>query len=112
SEAIAAGDYQRQVTAEGADEIGRLGTAFNVMVGQIGDGRARLIERAQHATFLAEVGNALTEGDELRDMLRRCAEAMVQHLNAAQASIWTISPVEPVLQLQASTGPAGPLDAA
>ena len=34
--------------------------------------------------------SALTEGGPMGRMLTRCAEAMVQHLDAAFAGIWTL----------------------
>ena len=63
-----------------------------------------LEESKRLATFGAEVGAALTQAASLRDMLQRCAAAMVHHLDAAFARIWTLTPGERVLQLQASAG--------
>jgi anti-anti-sigma regulatory factor len=58
-----------------------------------------------HAAMLgADIGLALTQGSTIQDMLRRCAEAIVQHLDAAFARIWTLSADEQVLILQASAG--------
>jgi GAF domain-containing protein len=37
-------------------------------------------------------------------MLQKCAEAAVQHLDAALARIWTLNPRENILELQASAG--------
>ena len=37
-------------------------------------------------------------------MLQNCAEAMVRHLEAALARIWTFNREEMVLELQASAG--------
>jgi PAS domain S-box-containing protein len=112
SEAIAAGDYARRVSEVRPDEIGRLGAAFNAMVRQIQEGHERLIERARHATCLAEVANAVTEGGPVRDVLQRCAAATVQHLPAAHVSIWTVHAAEPVLERLASVGPVSPFDLA
>jgi signal transduction histidine kinase len=73
AEAIAGGDYSRRVTVDRRDEIGRLGTAFNVMAERVAEShdtlearvheRTRDLERAraelqQHA---AELGNANRE---------------------------------------------------
>jgi|SRR5579864_397807 len=110
SEAIAAGDYARRVSETRPDEIGRLGAAFNGMVRQIQEGHQRLLERARHATGLAEVANVVTEGGPLREVLERCAAAIVQHLPAAHVSIWTMHAAEPVLERQASVGPVSPFD--
>ncbi len=61
-------------------------------------------ERACLAALAADVGIALTRQGSLRELLGRCAEAIVQHLDAALASIWTVGPRGDVLELQASAG--------
>lgn len=60
--------------------------------------------RAQHAAFRVDVSMALTERATLPTILLRCTEAMVQHLHAAFARIWTLKPGEDMLVLQASAG--------
>jgi len=63
-----------------------------------------LVERARLASLGADVGNALTRGGAFRDSLRNCAQALVRHLDAAFARIWTLNPAGDVLELQASAG--------
>jgi PAS domain S-box-containing protein len=63
-----------------------------------------LLERTRLAELNADVGLALTTGDNLNDMLRRCTQAIVEHLDAAFARIWTLNKKENVLELQASAG--------
>jgi PAS domain S-box-containing protein len=63
-----------------------------------------LEQRARHAALAADVGVALTGSDTARDMLQRCAAAMVKHLDAAFARIWTLDAGANVLELQASAG--------
>ena len=63
-----------------------------------------LIEGARQAALGEDVGTALNESGNLRIILRRCAEAIVRHLGAAFARIWTLNEVENVLELQASAG--------
>ena len=63
-----------------------------------------LIEGARQAVLGEDVGAALNEGGNLRIVLRRCAEAIVQHLDASFARIWTLNEEENVLELQASAG--------
>ncbi|HEV2913870.1 MAG TPA: ATP-binding protein, partial [Pyrinomonadaceae bacterium] len=63
-----------------------------------------LLERARLAELNADMSLALTGADNLKDMLRRCAEAVVEHLDAAFARIWTLNKKEGVLELQASAG--------
>ena len=63
-----------------------------------------LVERARLAALGADIGIALTRGDTLREILRSCSEAIVQHIDAAFARIWTLNPQQGVLELQASAG--------
>ena len=66
---------------------------------------AELARRISQAALGAEVGVALAEGSApLRRVLQRCAEAVVRHLDAAFARVWTIERGSDVLELQASAG--------
>lgn len=66
---------------------------------------AELARRVHQAALGAEVGGALAEGGvPLHRALQRCAEAVVQHLDAAFARVWTIERGSDVLELQASAG--------
>jgi two-component system cell cycle sensor histidine kinase/response regulator CckA len=61
--------------------------------------------RETHALFRADVGAALAVSRApLRVTLELCAEAMVKHLHAAFARVWTLNRAENVLELQASSG--------
>ena len=61
--------------------------------------------REKHALFRADVGAALAVSHApLRVTLESCAEAMVKHLHAAFARVWTLNREEKVLELQASAG--------
>jgi two-component system, sensor histidine kinase and response regulator len=71
-----------------------------------------LAERMSLASLTAAVGLALTHGGDLRAMLQHCAEALIQHLDAGLARIWTLDANEPVLDLQASAGVYTGLDGA
>ena len=70
---------------------------------------AELLERAHQAVFGAAVGAALTKAENLPSALGQCAEAMVSHLGAAMASIWTLAESEKVLELQGSAWARRPL---
>lgn len=61
-------------------------------------------QRERRAAFGAEVGAAVNYSGPLPDSLQRCAEAMVRHLDAAFARIWTLNAEDDVLELQASAG--------
>jgi PAS domain S-box-containing protein len=61
-------------------------------------------QRAQLSALGAAVGLALADTDMLAHALQRCAEALVTHLGAAFARIWTLNEREGALELQASAG--------
>lgn len=52
----------------------------------------------------AAVGQALTRRAKLADMLGDCARALVEHLGAAFARIWTLDEGSEMLELRASAG--------
>lgn len=64
----------------------------------------RQARREHQVALRAEVGSALAAGRELRAVLQQCAEALVRHLDAAFARVWTVSDDGTVLELQASAG--------
>ncbi len=62
-------------------------------------------ERIQQANLMAAVGTALTSTFHIDEQLGRCAEAIVSHLDAAFARIWTLDENDPnLLVLRASAG--------
>ncbi len=65
---------------------------------------AALAEQVRLAQLTADVAVTLTGADSIQAMLHFCCEAMVRHLDAAFARIWTLSDDEKVLELQASAG--------
>lgn len=76
----------------------------------------RLAEELQQCADLAalssEVSVALVQQAPLSHSLQQCAEALVQHLDAAFARIWTLNTEAQVLELQASAGLYTHLDGA
>jgi PAS domain S-box-containing protein len=52
----------------------------------------------------ADVSHVLAKQDNFSSVLQGCAEAMVRHLDAAFARIWTVNKDGNVLELQASAG--------
>jgi len=60
--------------------------------------------QVRQETLRADVSNALSGSNTLQTTLQRCTEAMVQHLDAAFARVWTLNEEEDVLELQASAG--------
>jgi len=66
--------------------------------------RAAMDERTRISAFREEIGVALSHQEDLRGILSNCAGAMVRHLDAAFARIWTLSGDGRELELQASAG--------
>jgi PAS domain S-box-containing protein len=71
-----------------------------------------LAEQARISALGADVGIALTQVSSLKDALHACTQAIVTHLDAAFSRIWTLSPNQDVLELQASAGLYTHLDGA
>ncbi|TAK35676.1 MAG: PAS domain S-box protein [Chloroflexota bacterium] len=63
-----------------------------------------LAERVRLATLITHVDTALIHSNTLPEILRRCAEALVEHLHVAFARIWTLDAEQNVLVLRASAG--------
>lgn len=66
--------------------------------------------RVRYSNFNADVGMGLSQMPTLPEMLQRCAEAMVTHLNAAFARVWLLNERHGWLELQASAGVCQRLD--
>lgn len=63
-----------------------------------------LVEYVHFCALSEKVARVLTETWDLRTALQSCAEALVEHLEAAFARIWTLDENGEVLELQASAG--------
>lgn len=68
------------------------------------EAEARQARRVRQMALRAEVGAALAKGGDLRAALQGCTEALVRHLDAAFARIWTLNEAGDTLELQASAG--------
>ena len=75
-----------------------------VATAQLEAAEATLREREQHAAFSDAVGTAMAAGHDLRAILQGCAQAVVDHLEAAFARVWTLNEAEQMLELEASAG--------
>ena len=60
--------------------------------------------QARQAGVRADVSAALSKPVDSGEILRGCAEAIVRHLDAAFARIWTLNKEKNMLELQASAG--------
>ncbi|MFH1293181.1 MAG: ATP-binding protein [Pseudomonadota bacterium] len=63
-----------------------------------------LKERSILASLDAKVGAILNSAADLQDILQRCCEELVNHLDAAFARVWTLNEEEDMLELRASAG--------
>ncbi len=63
-----------------------------------------LSQQMRVAAVDVEVGNAVMQSSNLGEILSRSVEALVRHLDAALARIWTVSEDGTTLELQASAG--------
>ncbi len=63
-----------------------------------------MMEQTRLVEFGADVRAAFDQKRAIAEILHDCAEAMVGHLNAAFARIWTLNKAENILELQASAG--------
>lgn len=88
------------------DDINFLQSVANILATAIERKQAEelRLERARLAALEADIGIALTRSNALSDILQQCVQALVKHLDAALARIWTLNAEENVLKLQASAG--------
>ena len=66
--------------------------------------RAATEEQTRISAFREEIGLALSRHGDLKEILHNCAGAVVRHLDAAFARIWTVNADGSELELQASAG--------
>ncbi len=80
---------------------------FTGFIRDIGERKQAEEMRAAHARQIAvraDVSMAFGKEESLKTILRECSEAIVRHLDAAFARIWTLSDDGQMLELQASAG--------
>jgi PAS domain S-box-containing protein len=97
------------IFAEVSASIVRLGeesTTLTILRDITGRRRAEqeIAERMELAAFTSDIGAALIRDEPLPVVLQQCAEAMMLHLEAAFARIWTLDRAGDTLELQASAG--------
>jgi PAS domain S-box-containing protein len=64
----------------------------------------RLIRANTANALRSDVSQAIAEGAPIKEMLAACLEAVVRHLGARFARVWTLNPADQVLEWQASGG--------
>lgn len=100
-----------------ADVLSALGAASDTLVlalerQRAQEERARLQAREaaranQHAALRVEISSALNQLDTtMPEMLQGCAQAVINHLDAACACVWLLNDSGDTLELQASAGRA------
>lgn len=100
------GIYTTSCRTFSQDDVHFLQSIANVLATVIErkQAEALLMEQSRLAALDADIGISLTRSNTLPDILKQCAEALVRHLDAAFARIWTLNSQENVLELQASAG--------
>ncbi len=108
-------NYSLRAAKTSDDELGALVDGFNGMLEQIDERDQQLSLHRNHLEELvaartvllkltADVALSLTSSDTLSDVLDCCAKAIVSHLDAAFARVWTLNESDQVLELRASAG--------
>ena len=77
-------------------------TAYLRDITEVKETESERAEQLRLSALAADVGEAVVQSEHLPDMMRRCAVALVLHLDAAFARIWTLNEAEQVLELRAS----------
>ena len=97
-----------------ADRDGRVHQWIGALTDVDEQARAEAAQREYGAmsAFTADIGLALVQRDPLPHVLGDCAAAIVLHLGAAFARIWTLDEEAQVLELQASAGLYSHIDGA
>ncbi len=88
--------------SDNGDFLGYVGSVFDITERKKDE--EALLERTKLATLYGDIGNALVQTENLENLLKRCAEIIVEYLDVAFARIWTIDEAEKVLELRASAG--------
>ncbi len=120
---MSTGDIRARASVLRNDELGALADSFNTMAERVAerDGalraekaslEQRVSARVRPLRLNAELASALNEISELQPMLQRCAELLVQHLDAAFARVWILNEGAQRLELHASAGCYTHLDGA
>ncbi|GEM_PF-260932 len=62
------------------------------------------IERSQQAALSSDISFALTQSQNLQELLECCVEATKQHLNFSSVCVWIVNPIKNCLELKACAG--------
>ena len=103
-------EYASSPMREDGEAVGAVVSFSNIVVRKRTE--EAKAERAALDAMRADVGEALVQTASSREVLQRCTDALVRHLDAAFARIWTLNESEAMLELQASAGLYTHLDGA
>jgi PAS domain S-box-containing protein len=97
---------------DGSGELEFVGAVMDVTVAKKAEADLRISAKVAQGLVAvrADVSAALSKPSPAREILQECAQAMVSHLDAAFARIWTLNHKEDLLELQASAGSYTRLD--
>ena len=79
-------------------------TAYLRDISERKSAEAELAAGARLAVLRAQVGLSLNRSDDLDEMLQACAQAIIDHLDASCARVWTLDELENSLTLRARAG--------
>ncbi len=89
---------------EGVREIEILRARNDLLVTKLADKNMQLERQLRLSGLSIDVGSAIMQGRSLADILHGCCEALVRHLDATSATIWTCHERRKVLEWRAGAG--------
>jgi GAF domain-containing protein/HAMP domain-containing protein len=105
------GELQARVDLEGEDEFTQLALGFNAMAvqldGLVGGLEQRVAERTRDLTITAEIGQAVVERSEPRDLMNEIVELIRVRFGFYHAQVFLVDDDSENANLVASTGKAG-----
>jgi len=107
---LAANDDLEDRVQERTAELREANTNLEREIGERRKAEEALSEQVNLLGLTSDIGKALTGNDSLRDMLHKCTDTIVRHLEAAFARLWVLNEESGVLELQASSGMYAHLD--
>ncbi len=93
-------ELERQVAARTAD----LAQANQDLEAEITSRKRSWAERARLDAFTAAISSAFATRETMAEALADCAHALVNHLDAATASLWTLNERDEMLELRGCAG--------
>lgn len=105
------GNFRARVNLSGRDEFSQLGRSFNTMAGQlaelVGGLEARVAERTRDLSITAEIGQAVLEAREPRELMQDVVELIRQRFDFYHVQVFLVDEEGKTARLLASTGTVG-----